>query len=202
MFQGNMRSMQRNQLYLISLSLKVHFLLAMLLCVLPLARSQNAKLTFEHFSSEQGLSQGSVRYIFQDPVGYLWFATFDGINSYDGYSLTAYQHDPQDSTSLVNGLTNTLYEDRAGNFWVGAVRGLERFDRTTGKFTHYHQYPLGSADEWANSVLSICEDRDGVLWVGTTGGVSVFDRTNGAFAPFQADSAYPGGSGFSSIRPI
>ncbi|MDQ3005012.1 MAG: hypothetical protein M3R47_06465, partial [Chloroflexota bacterium] len=51
----------------------------------------NCVLRFEHISIEQGLSQSSVRVIFQDSRGFLWFGTEDGLNRYDGYTFNTFK---------------------------------------------------------------------------------------------------------------
>ncbi len=51
---------------------------------------------FEHFTSEDGLSQNAGLDILQDSHGYLWIGTQDGLNRYDGYSFKVYKHDPDD----------------------------------------------------------------------------------------------------------
>ncbi len=186
----------------ISQGFKASFLLAALLCVLPLARSQNAKLTFEHFSIDQGMSGSDVHCIYQDSIGYLWFGTGEGIDRFDGYSFTSYRPDPENPASLVNAFVEILCEDRAGNIWVGTLRGLDKLDRATGRFSHYLLHPEGSGTKWSNSVKSIHEDRDGLLWIGTDDGLNVFDRSNGKFTCFRDDSTYPGDSGYNSIRSI
>ena len=169
------------------------FFLMPLLCAPSKARSQNARLTFEHFSVDQGTSGVAVPCILQDRVGYLWFACFEGVDRYDGYSFTSYKHDPDDTASLVNAFVNTLYEDKAGNFWVGTKGGLDELDRASGKFTHYVPHPSGPNAKRGNSVISIQEDRDGLLWIGTDDGLNVFDRSNGMFTFFHDDSIDPGG---------
>ncbi len=51
-------------------------------------------------SLEQGLSQAAVRALFQDSRGFLWVATEDGLNRYDGYGFTVFRNDPLDPDSL------------------------------------------------------------------------------------------------------
>ena len=70
--------------------------------------AQNENLIFERINTSHGLTNNSVRRIFQDSKGYLWVGTQDGLNKYDGYKFINYRHDPQDSTSLSN---NLAYED-------------------------------------------------------------------------------------------
>src|SRR5512134_1683720 len=60
----------------------------------------NCVLRFDHINIEEGLSQSSVRVIFQDSRGFLWFGTQDGLNRYDGYGFKVYKPDPDTPNSL------------------------------------------------------------------------------------------------------
>ena len=73
--------------------------------------SEYANLTFEHLSIEDGLSQITVHTILQDSTGFLWFGTKDGLNRYDGYSLTVFRHDPTDSNSISDNFIWSIIED-------------------------------------------------------------------------------------------
>jgi len=57
-------------------------------------------LPFRSLTIEDGLSQGMVSSIIQDRAGFMWFATKDGLNRYDGYSFRVFRHDPADSTTV------------------------------------------------------------------------------------------------------
>jgi len=45
---------------------------------------------FSHILLEDGLSQNNVQSILQDSQGYMWFATENGLNRYDGYNIRQY----------------------------------------------------------------------------------------------------------------
>ena len=45
------------------------------------------QITFSYISINEGLSQSTVFSIDQDKRGNMWFATYDGVNKYDGYAL-------------------------------------------------------------------------------------------------------------------
>jgi hypothetical protein len=73
-----------------------------------------ADLTFKHLTTNDGLSQGYVVDILQDRRGFMWFATRDGLNRYDGYTFVVYKHDPNDPGSLSSNFLQDLMEDDEG----------------------------------------------------------------------------------------
>ena len=50
-------------------------------------------MVFRHLGTEDGLSQNSVMATTQDAQGYVWLATEDGLNRYDGYRLKRFGRD-------------------------------------------------------------------------------------------------------------
>ncbi|MDL2282302.1 hypothetical protein LJC44_04220, partial [Parabacteroides sp. OttesenSCG-928-G06] len=64
--------------------------------------------SFTHYSSEEGLSQNSVMKILEDSKGFMWFATWDGINKFDGYTFKTYKASEDNSIRLVNNRVDHL----------------------------------------------------------------------------------------------
>ena len=62
--------------------------------------AQTDDIVFERLNTSHGLSNNTVKRIFQDSKGYLWIGTNDGLNKYDGYNFTNYRHDPDDQQGL------------------------------------------------------------------------------------------------------
>ncbi|MBK7939879.1 MAG: hypothetical protein IPJ82_23590 [Lewinellaceae bacterium] len=61
-------------------------------------RGQNgsaARVEVENYSIEQGLSNRNVNYFAGDKQGFLWIATFDGLNRFDGYDFLNYDCRPR-----------------------------------------------------------------------------------------------------------
>ena len=54
--------------------------------------AQTPSIRFTPLSLEDGLSQTTVTAIVQDPAGFMWFGTQDGLNRYDGYQFVHYRH--------------------------------------------------------------------------------------------------------------
>src|SRR5690242_4679566 len=72
---------------------------------------------------DQGLSNNSVRCIYQDHRGFIWIGTYDGLNRYDGYQFKIFRNNFKSNLSLVNNWINAINEDSKGNLWIGTRQG-------------------------------------------------------------------------------
>lgn len=135
---------------------------------------------FERFTKEEGISQSPVRNILQDPSGFLWVGTWNGLYQYDGYEFRGYWHDPQDSTTISHDWVDGFVIDRKGNFWVGTNGGgLNLFKPETGQFTAFRHDPNDPSSISSDQITAIFEDSRENLWIGTAKGLNLFDRTTG-----------------------
>ena len=132
--------------------LKKFILPILLSCASPLfAQWQIPDFQFEHVSLEQGVANTLVWCIYQDRKGFLWYGTMYGLVKYNGYEYTTYRHDPADTSSLANDDILSICEDRNNFLWIGTYGGgVNRLDRSTGKFTRYlHNRRQSIADQRA-----------------------------------------------------
>jgi ligand-binding sensor domain-containing protein len=149
----------------------LHIAAPMALALLLLARSAGAQvdtlhIPIRHLSIADGLSQGMVGSILQDRTGFMWFATKDGLNRYDGYTFKVFRHDPQDSMSVRDSHILQVFEDSRGLLWVGTNSGLDVFDPATEIFRHLpcskDSSRFGGGSDC--TVRSIAEDPLGNIW--------------------------------------
>jgi signal transduction histidine kinase/ligand-binding sensor domain-containing protein len=130
------------------------------------AQTRSKALAFNALTINDGLSQGLVIRILQDHYGFMWFATLDGLNRYDGYQFVVYRHDPQDEASITESYVQALFEDSKGRLWIGTVSGgLDLFDRETETFMHIKHQDGNAASLSAGSISFISEDSHGNIWV-------------------------------------
>ncbi len=149
---------------------------------------------FERLSVEQGLSQSWVRAILQDPQGYLWIGTEDGLNRYDGYDFKVFKHDLDDPGSLADSNITALLVDNADRLWVGTLNGLDRYDPGSGTFVHYRTQAGNERSLAGMEISSLYQDRQGLLWVGSEdGGLSRYDAASDSFIRYQYDPSRPDG---------
>ncbi|WP_291117164.1 hybrid sensor histidine kinase/response regulator transcription factor [Flavobacterium sp. UBA6135] len=136
---------------------------------------------FQKLTINEGLSQNVVFSITQDSDGFMWFATKDGLNRYDGYTFTIYQHSPSDKNSLASNYITTLFNDRNGTLWIGTENGvLHNYNKKTNNFQRIY-LPLAHAmSKNTAEITNITQDKNATIWVGT--------KSNGIFKiPFDEE---------------
>ena len=151
--------------------------------------AQNDDLVFERLNTSHGLSNNEVRKVFQDSKGYLWVGTADGLNKYDGYNITVYRNDSQDTNSISDNSIYDILEDKAGNLWVSTKDGLNYFSYDKESFKTFNYTPVQGA--WTNTSVVLYEDAEENIWFGTVRqGISKFNPKTEKFIHFLPDSAH------------
>lgn len=151
------------------------FLFIFILLHHTLLFSQEFKPVFKRISTEDGLSQSHVSAMLMGRKGFMWFATDEGLNKYDGAKFTIYKHTRGDKKSLSDNYIYDLLEDHAGNLWVATTVGLDKFNREKGIFEHFFK------EEYHITVRDIFEDSKKRIWLGTTTGLYLIDADKGSF---------------------
>src|SRR5690554_1028904 len=87
--------------------------------------SQDQSLYFETYNSLHGLSQNSCYAISQDGNGFMWFATQDGLNRYDGNEFRLHVPHNQIGQALPsNHVTSLQYDTHEDIMWIGTIQGM------------------------------------------------------------------------------
>jgi Signal transduction histidine kinase len=134
---------------------------------------------------EQGLSNNHVVSITQDKDGFLWFATEEGLNRFDG---TRFIHYYKHNHGISGNELNCVYADpEEPVIWIATQRaGLNVYN--------YEQESLEvfkHADQQANSLITndvtaIAPASDGNLWISTYHrGVEYFDKEKKEFTHYN-----------------
>ncbi len=148
--------------------------------------SQDMSIRFEQITTEDGLSQSTINAILQDSRGFLWFATDDGLNRYDGYEFKVYRNLSYDFFSISNNQISALIEDRNGFIWVGTKGGgLNKLDREQERFVR-HQHDENNAKSISHNYVNVLfEDEAGVILVGTQKGLNIFNPVLNEFSVYS-----------------
>jgi ligand-binding sensor domain-containing protein len=132
------------------------------------------KLHFDRLTIAEGLSSNSVYSILQESQGALLFGTLDGLNRYDGYTISSYDADKKTNGSVSNSRVTFMFEDKLHQLWL--------YDEFTGTMTRhntalddYSSYDLNLlADNGDMATLFAAhEDKDGNICVQSVRGITL-----------------------------
>jgi len=122
-------------------------------------------INFNRLTTNNGLSNNYVSNLIQDRLGFLWFATDDGLNRFDGYDFKVFRNNPSDKSSISDNSTFAITEDDSGRIWIGTKIGyLNCYDPVLDKFTYWK---IESEITKDNSITNIHIDKKFNVWIGT-----------------------------------
>ena len=161
------------------------------LVILPVADGKD--IHFSHVFSGNGPAHSRAHRIVQGEEGFLWFATADRLQRYDGYRLQEYAPDLKDPNVFIQ----SILKDKSGALLAARDQGigldnvpfgsLDRYDARSGIFS-----PLKPHEPWFQApIADIGQDRNGDLWFSTSQGLIGMNPTTGQTVRFQhhADDA-------------
>jgi len=108
-----------------------------------------------HKAEKLDLSNNAILCMYQDPEGYMWFGTYDGLNLYNGKNTFVYRFEPDNNLSLCSNIIHKITQADSENLWVSTFLGLNKFSLKERKVTEsYPEYPeakLLAADHKGNT---------------------------------------------------
>ena len=138
---------------------------------------------------EQGLSCNYVVSIAQDKYGFLWFATEEGLNRFDGNSFFTY-YKQRDRKGISSSELNCVIDDaKKPVVWIGTKNdGLNSFNYQTEEWHSYKHDGKNPSSIATNDITHITPSANGKLWITTYWkGVELFDPETGRFVHFDKD---------------
>jgi len=137
-------------------------LAAVLLGMLLAAAVQAAPPNALRFTTAEGLPSNAVHQVVEDRVGYLWFATDDGLARFDGQHFRIWRIEQ----GLADNQLLSIAIDAADRLWIGTAQGqLMRMSADRAHIAHFDpaRFPL-----LANAAIGVVlPATDGAVWFGT-----------------------------------
>lgn len=126
---------------------------------------------FKNISIANGLSQNSVMDIVQDNTGFMWLATQNGINRYDGKQFVVYKETFDDITTATYNHTGKLLCDNSNYLWMITGGGkLKRMDMHSHTITHIDSLFYHAKKIAVPPLNCFTNGKDGSIWLGTRNG--------------------------------
>ena len=133
---------------------------------------------FRVFTTADGLAGDTVKDIFEDETGTLWFATSFGVSYYDGETFnTITVNGPMGMEVLPDWWSQitAIAQDRAGNFWFGSTAGITYYNSQTTGFRHFaidgDFTPFQEMEKTSTANITDLQfDANDNLWISQSGG--------------------------------
>jgi len=153
---------------------------------------------------EKGLSNNSVRCIYQDKRGFLWFGTFDGLNCYDGYGFNTFRNIPGNDSSLPHNYINAIGEDQRHHIIIGTGQGISMYNTLTGRlspgqFTSITSKRTHPIRFYINDIRT---DAHGNVYLATNGGGLLVKWAESDTAEQVAGEAAGAGQWWSNVQGV
>lgn len=99
-------------------------IITMMICLFSIqAWAQSGKL----FNTDNQLSSNLATQVFQDKSGFIWIATRNGLNTYDGYNITVMKKDMSNFLGLKSNYINSIAQDDKEHILLGTNNSLLEF---------------------------------------------------------------------------
>jgi ligand-binding sensor domain-containing protein/signal transduction histidine kinase len=141
--------------------------------------------SFSKLDTRDGLSNNLISAIYKDHQGFIWIGTQAGVNRYDGYTIKAFQHADQDSTSIENDNITGIYEGPGGKIWMSTYVGIDMYDPVTEKFDPHPDRFFRSAQlPFSNlpncGLAAVLRSQDAFIFVYADSGIYVWNALHAA----------------------
>ncbi|MCD8185969.1 MAG: ATP-binding protein, partial [Rikenellaceae bacterium] len=133
-------------------------------------------LSFRQITTQDGLSQNTVRAILADQQGFIWAGTVDGLNRYNGNNFIVFKPRLGAPSPLTENRIRNLHEDRNGYIWARMYNNSYAcYDPKTERFISffYEGEPL------ALNFTEYYESSTGSIWLSGSNGCVRLDKLNG-----------------------
>lgn len=135
-----------------------------------------------HYVATGRINSDAISHVMEDHDGTIWVTSQEeGLSRYDEKDNIFV---PVDSSPKG---TISIFEDKVGNFWIGCVNGLFRFDRKADNWEHIF-IPAGNK---VFQIRQIVEQDSGVLLIASDEGLTIYDTATGTSTTHKADLGTP-----------
>lgn len=171
------------------------FLFYMYIFLLSALKCTAQEISFNHLTTNDGLSNNSVMAIYQDEKGFMWFGTRNGINLYNGNRFITYKFSKNNSNSLIDNKVLHITGNGKDEIYIITAQGISAFNTAQNQFRtllqgttgtmHYHKQlyisqknkiyryennrfvPFYELKDFSSINISALYIEDEYIWMGT-----------------------------------
>ena len=135
-----------------------------------------------HYVATGRINSDVISHVMEDRAGTIWVASQEeGLSKFDDKDniFVPVKSSPKGTISI--------FEDKAGNFWIGCVNGLFRFDRENDSWEHL----FIPTDNSVFQIRQIVEHDPGILLIASDEGLTVYNTATGSSITHKANLGIP-----------
>ncbi len=151
-----------------------HLLLLYVLFSLQL-KAQDSPYFVEKLTTEEGLSSNRINDIAQDDNGFLWIATSDGLNRFDGTEVVKFYHNAN-ANSIPHNFVYCLKMLPNNFLAIGTQAGLSFYNSSTRVFKNFYYSQNNAFDQYNNTIIELEIGSNGNLWAVARNCIFVFNN--------------------------
>ncbi len=159
------KSIYEKEEYLVNKWLKAIILSFVFLLFAWGIQAQAKHMPVSCLTTEDGLSDDRVSYIFRDGRDNLWIGIENGLNKYNGYQVVVNKHDSRDSKTIDNNKILCIAEDTENNFLVGTKNGSSSYNANDDSFVSFPNIKDDSTSVDSNFINCLFLDKQGNFWI-------------------------------------
>ena len=119
-----------------------------------------------HFDADKQMSSSYTTQLYIDRDGFIWAATRNGLNRYDGYQTRIFKKGKGDELGMASNYVNCMMQDRQGLFYIGMYGAFQTYDGE--RFSDIKTYDL-QGRHMPSYITCLLERKNGDILVGTSG---------------------------------
>jgi|GEM_PF-3189749 len=125
---------------------------------------QNGSLLFNHLGVKDGLSEAVNLYnVFKDSRGFIWISSGNGLNRFDGTSVTRYFPNSNDSCAVVGeNIQSSFFEEDSSTLWFTTTEAINRYDWQQDCFKSFY---INDGTDSLDGYQAFALDTAHNLWV-------------------------------------
>lgn len=144
------------------------------------AATPAGQLKFNHLTTRQGLSRAMVRQMVFDDFGFLWVATENGLNRYDGYEFEVFRSSPEQNNGLPDNNVLSLAKLANKGIVIGFRSGqLAVFNKARSAFETVRLPEEIAAAFSQGEPDYLATDAKGNVWIASTNGLFAWSPNSG-----------------------
>ena len=126
------------------------------------ANAQMGKL----FDADKQMSSSYTQQIYLDKDGFIWVATRNGLNRYDGYQFRIFKKEARQDIGMASNYVNCMTQDHNGRFFIGMYGALQIFDGQRFRTVTTYDKEKRKVPCYITCLL---ERKNGDMLIGTSG---------------------------------